>query len=323
MKTSRVEMFICNRIPLLVRRSLSTTHLVKQAVGNPSFRRRPSHDHKNRISYTNYSDVSTEKASILSSTPVATSILNEPTIIIERQIEVMNIVVGFEQANKYKIMDVRGNALGRIEERDYSIGKAALRQLSKLHRPFTVDVFDNYNNVILTIKRPFSWVNSHIQAILPNEETGQFDEGSQVVGESVQKWHAWRRKYELFANTRDEEQTSSDPYFKQFGVIDAPFLSFEFAVRDKNNKIIGGVDRNWVGIGRELFTDTGIYIVRFDSTRSFENIYPPETLSTNVMTLDERAVLLANAISIDFDYFSRHSRSTGGGLLTFGGDGYE
>ncbi|KAI5271553.1 hypothetical protein KEM52_005142, partial [Ascosphaera acerosa] len=31
------------------------------------------------------------------------------------------------------------------------------------------------------------------------------------------------------------------------------------------------------------------------------------------MTLDQRAVALATAVAIDFDYFSRHSRASGGG----------
>ncbi|QLQ79036.1 hypothetical protein HG537_0B03830 [Torulaspora globosa] len=274
--------------------------------------------------------------------PVATTILNEPTIVIERQLEMMNVFLGFEQANKYAIMDVMGNRIGYMQERDFSIGKAILRQIYKLHRPFTVDVFDNWGNVILTIRRRFSWINSHIKAFLPppaiierdylkqsnaseqqvysssfgNVPRPQFISETPgdgiLVGESIQNWHLWRRRYELFQRDVDSESS-----FSQYGQIDAPFLSFEFPVMDQDNKIVAGVDRNWVGLGRELFTDTGVYIVRFDSKRSFENIYPPEMISNSVLNLDQRAVLLANAVSIDYDYFSRHSRHNGG-LLSFG-----
>ncbi|EDO18404.1 hypothetical protein Kpol_1013p79 [Vanderwaltozyma polyspora DSM 70294] len=278
--------------------------------------------------------------------PIATQILNEPTVIIERQIEMMNVFLGFEQANKYSIMDVMGNRIGYMMERDFSIGKAILRQLYRLHRPFTVDVFDNWGNVILTIHRPFSWINSHIKAYLPPSDISNYnykhsnenysgitsntfsvppgrnmpipqniqesDDVGILVGESIQNWHLWRRRYELF-----QRDVKEDVSFSQYGEIDAPFLSFDFPVADSEGKIMAGVDRNWVGLGRELFTDTGVYIVRFDSTRSFEGIYPPESISNQVLTFDQRAVLLANAVSIDFDYFSRHSR-TGGGLLSFG-----
>lgn len=257
--------------------------------------------------------------------PIVQSILREPTIVIERRIEMMNIFLGFEQANKYVIMDSMGNRIGFMQERDFGIGKMLMRQFSKLHRPFTVDIFDNYGNAIMTIRRPFSWINSHIKAVLPpvNIERGgqavEFDTADElVVGESIQSWHLWRRRYDLFnksQNNHDSETNNEN--FEQFGAIDAPFLSFEFPVLDSQNKIIAGVDRNWVGLGREFFTDTGVYIVRFDSQLSLQSVYPNELLSDEKLNLDQRAVLLANAVSIDFDYFSRHSRGAGG-LFSFG-----
>ncbi len=51
-------------------------------------------------------------------------------------------------------------------------------------------------------------------------------------------------------------------------------------------------------------------------------VIPP---SSNALTLDERAMTLATAVSIDFDYFSRHSGGGGMGLPFFiwGGGGGE
>jgi hypothetical protein len=63
------------------------------------------------------------------------------------------------------------------------------------------------------------------------------------------------------------------------------------------------VDRQWVGLGREFFTDTGIYMLRMDPS-TIEHAYPN---CSGPLTLDQRAVMLGTAISIDFDYFSRHS----------------
>lgn len=274
--------------------------------GNSPFRRMPKAVPLRNEAYPNPLVNVASNVIIHSNHPVATTILNEPTIIIERQIEMMNVVLGFEQANKYAILDVMGNRIGYMQERDFGLFKAITRQIYRLHRPFTVDVFDNFGNVLMTIERPFSFINSHIKAVLP-------DENRTLVGESVQNWHLWRRRYELF---KRDVQTPSE--FTQFGNIDAPFLSFEFPIMDEHNRIIAGCDRNWVGIGRELFTDTGVYIVRFDSQQSFRDVYPEEMMSDEVLNYDQRAVVLANAVSIDFDYFSRHSRH-GGGLFSFGG----
>lgn len=324
--------------------SSSSPHIIK----NGAFRRLPSRNNvlSKAVRPAGRFIDAAETTFIQPQHPIATTILNEPTIVIERQIEMMNVFLGFEQANKYAILDVMGNKIGYMQERDFSFAKSIMRQIYRLHRPFTVDVFDNWGNVILTIRRPFSWINSHIKAFLPpatdveerylhissNSQTAvpaskTFSDSSTVptpqnisesesdgilVGESIQNWHLWRRRYELF--NRDK---NADGSFSEYGQIDAPFLSFDFPVLNEQGKVIASVDRNWVGFGRELFTDTGVYVVRFDSQQSFEGVYPPEMVGDSVLSLDQRAVLLANAVSIDFDYFSRHS-GHGGGLFSFG-----
>ncbi|CCK69884.1 Aim25p KNAG_0D01320 [Huiozyma naganishii CBS 8797] len=248
------------------------------------------------------------------------AILSTPTLVIERQIEFGNLIFGFEQRNKYTINNPAGETLGYILERERSLSQVVLRQFTKLHRPFVVDVFDRDDNYLFKMQRNFSFINSKVHIW---NETGQ-DVPSMpddfLVGTSMQRWHLWRRKYDLFVNSNQGKSRE----LKQFGAIDAPFLSFDFPVLDEAGKVVASVDRNWVGLGRELFTDTGVYIIRFDSQRSFKGVYDQSMLSNEVLNLNERAVLLGNAISIDFDYFSRHSRdATNGGLFSLGGGNYE
>ncbi|VEU20502.1 DEKNAAC101316 [Brettanomyces naardenensis] len=246
-----------------------------------------------------------------------TQILNQPTLVIQRQIEFMNLFLGFEQANKYVVMDSMGNQLGWLIERDFGILKAVLRQVYRLHRPFTVDLFDNNGNLLLTIRRHFSLINSHIKAILPNVRTEEDPDGL-VIGESVQNWHLWRRRYDLFQGIASPNK-SNDQAYMQFGKIDAGFLSWDFAVRNRSEQVLGAVSRNFSGLFREMFTDTGVYVVRMDpiSFQGMEDYYG--TIAPEAMTLDQKAVMLANAVSIDFDYFSRHSSGTGG-FMFIGGD---
>lgn len=237
-------------------------------------------------------------------------ILKEPTLVIERQMEMMNVFLGFEQANNYKIMNAHGQQLGYMREKDYGILKMIGRQFFKLHRPFEIEVFNNYDELLMVIKRPFSFINSHIKSYLPGyDANGNFM--LEIMGESVQSWHLWRRRYNLFK--LDDETTEE---YNQFGMIDAPFLSFDFPIYNDNQEVIASVDRNWVGLGRELFTDTGVYIIRMDpaSFAGMGDMYPAVA---GPLSLDQRAVLLGNAVSIDFDYFSRHLRGPGGGLLSF------
>lgn len=127
---------------------------------------------------------------------------------------------------------------------------------------------------------------------------------------------------------------------------------------DINGNLIGSINRNFRGFGREIFTDTGQYVLRMDAAspettnianssaiqrfpeRQLEEITRTpqearmaeksgeliltddqrklvvrgkpitelvERTSAKGLTLDQRAVMLATAVSIDFDYFSRHS----------------
>lgn len=88
----------------------------------------------------------------------ATTILANSSIIIERQLEMMNVLVGFEQANKYVILDPQGNHVGFIAEQDLGIGKTMARQIFRTHRSFTTHVFDKYEKEVLRVfHRSASW----------------------------------------------------------------------------------------------------------------------------------------------------------------------
>ena len=115
-----------------------------------------------------------------------------------------------------------------------------------------------------------------------------------------------------------EGKSSGD--FDQFAYADEPFLAWDFSLLSANARKIGSVNRNWGGFGRELFTDTGVYALRMDAAEQEQDKSQINGSTTAVvphaqgigMTLDQRAVMLATAVSIDFDYFSRHSGSAGG-----------
>ncbi|KAL9630497.1 MAG: hypothetical protein Q9204_004695, partial [Flavoplaca sp. TL-2023a] len=170
-----------------------------------------------------------------------------------------------------------------------------------------------------------------------------------IIGEAHQRWAPLRRKYELFSYNQSppsrtdlathqisagdlplsssqqlqvSEGTEGKPSgdFDQFAYVDEPFLAWDFSLLSANAQKIGSVNRNWGGFGCELFTDTGVYALRMDAAEHEQDKSQTNGSTTAVvphvqgigMTLDQRAVMLATAVSIDFDYFSRHSGSAGG-----------
>jgi hypothetical protein len=323
---------------------------------------------------------------IIRSTHPATKILANSAIVVQRQLEMMNLMLGFEQANKYVIMDPQGNHLGFMAEQEFGMGNMMARQWLRTHRSFTTHVFDKDMKEVLRFHRPFSWISSRIKVYDPLEvATSSYSSSTslqpssseslmsfidrppqvsqlaladmRIIGEAQQQWAPLRRKYNLFLNRPFDYQEGATPrqlmpetadstelritseeepgQYNQFAYVDEPVLSWDFSLMSQNSELLGSVNRNFAGFGREIFTDTGVYALRMDSagltaepkhliskTGQAPTAYKEEA---NGMTLDQRAVMLATAVSIDFDYFSRARGGMFGGMfpMWMGGAGGE
>lgn len=79
----------------------------------------------------------------------AAKILSTSAIVVQRQLELMNLTIGFEQANEYAILDPQGNHLGFIAERELGMGNVIARQMFRTHRSFETHVFDKHMREVL------------------------------------------------------------------------------------------------------------------------------------------------------------------------------
>ncbi|KAJ3281862.1 hypothetical protein HK104_011226, partial [Borealophlyctis nickersoniae] len=209
----------------------------------------------------------------------AYSVLAHPALMVTRQLEMLNVFIGYEQANKYAIKDANGQDVGFIAEEEVTLSSTLMRQLLRTRRPFKAVVLDRQGNVVLKLSRPTKWFLNSTMFV--------HDPDDRLIGEVKQVWHLWRRKYDLFLKRR------------QFGMIDGGFWAWDFNIIDEEGGLIGVINRNFVGFAREIFTDTGTYAIHMEQ-------------SHRPLSLDERAVMLGCAVNIDIDYFSRHSHSGGG-----------
>ncbi|KLT46306.1 Scramblase-domain-containing protein, partial [Cutaneotrichosporon oleaginosum] len=270
---------------------------------------------------------------VLQRNHAAYELLAHDSLVVVRQLEMMNVFLGYEQANRYAIYSPEGAHVGFLAEEERGFAGVLTRQILHTHRPFKSTVMDRHGTPILWIERPFAFINSRIR-VRANPDLGAVGGGdglSPLVGETQQQWHPWRRRYNLFEN----RVGGGDNYMDQFARIDGGFLAWDFWLTDADGRLLATINRNFTGFGREIFTDTGQYVIRFDAAGSEINMPPGSQVSvqgqtlvlpeeSTGLTLDQRAMTLATAVSIDFDYFSRHSGS-GGGFLPFwlfsGGDG--
>ncbi|KAG2020442.1 hypothetical protein CC2G_005783 [Coprinopsis cinerea AmutBmut pab1-1] len=259
------------------------------------------------------------------------------TLIVERQLEMLNIFIGFEQTNKYSISDETGQPLGFILEEPRGFLAMMTRQAFATHRPFKALIMDTHGTPLLWLRRPFAWINSRMYVQrLDNYDhyTSNEEPVLDTFAEVQQIWHPWRRQYDLFlrenpkrilslASDPQPEPEPSGQVFQQFAKVDSGFLAWRFPILDAHGQEMAVIDRAFRGFGREIFTDTGRYLVQFgagDQPIEWDNqqILLPRRARSN-LTLDQRALCLALAVNIDFDYFSRHSRIGGGGFFHIGG----
>lgn len=232
----------------------------------------------------------------------------------------------------------------------------------QFHRPFSwisskIGVYDPLE--VGSKSRASSRSLTSTKSDIASPETGQADthvsplalSEMRVIGEAQQQWAPLRRKYNLFVfrESSDIKGQSSVPRlpsgelpistsreiqvhqnspegssgrFDQFAYVDEAFLSWDFSLLSADSRLIGSVNRNFSGFGREIFTDTGVYALRMDAAglaaepshliaKTGDTKEIARDASGAGMTLDQRAVMLATAVSVDFDYFSRKSGGVG------------
>lgn len=214
-------------------------------------------------------------------------LLARSNLLITRDIEWANLVLGFEQENRYAMVDVcyPQSPVGFIREQSNFIS----RQLLRLRRPFVAYITDSMGNELFRVRRPFWWITSSIYAEIDGKE----------VGVVHRRWHLWKRVYDLYLGKN------------QFAVVENPgFWNWTFTLKDIDGKVLAEIDRDWRGFGFEIFTDAGQYVIRFGSSDPSSKTGPARVIQelevARPLTLSERAVAVALAISLDNDYFSRH-----------------
>lgn len=113
--------------------------------------------------------------------------------------------------------------------------------------------------------------------------------------------------------------------FRQFAKVDSGFLAWDFWLKGKDDRLLASINRNFRGIGRELFTDTGMsilllvpcffswgelfntiagqYVIRFDAAGTELDLAPGSNInvqgqtlvlprsSDSGLTLDQRAMV--------------------------------
>ena len=231
------------------------------------------------------------------------SVVNRRAVLVTREVEWGNLVLGFEQANRYTLRDEGGAIIGYMAEEGQGLGSVLTRQMLATHRPFKATVMDTAGRVVFRVSRPFYFIESGMEVQ---------DARGETIGQVKERWHLWRRHYDLFWRG------------SRWGTIRGGLWAWEFEVKDEGGRSVAWINRKWPqglgDLGREVFTDAGKYVVHLGEVSRGD--VPRDEQSKGLalregLGLDERCVALAAAMSIDFDHFSRHSHAGFGVPLFF------
>jgi hypothetical protein len=185
----------------------------------------------------------------------------------------LEILTAWEIPNEYTVRDGSGRIRGLAVEQGRGFGPAMQRSFLGSHRPLHVAVFSlSEREVIMEMRRPFVLFLSTLAV----------SSGSRRLGTVLRRFSLLRRTYELF--------DSSD---RPFAKIVSPLLRiWTFPIFDNEGAQRGEIAKKWSGLSQEYLTDADKFRVSFGQG----------------WTVEQKAVLFAAALSIDFDFFENNQR---------------
>ncbi|KAI1286419.1 Phospholipid scramblase 2 [Halotydeus destructor] len=214
-------------------------------------------------------------------------------LLVEQQIELVEVLIGYETANKYMIKNSLGQSMYYAVETDNS---CCARQCLGSYRPFTIKVLDNYKKEVITMVRPFKgdccWAPCWMQEL-------DIMVAGQVIGHVVQEWSLFYPKFQI-----------QDLYKGVVLRVHGPFSTtaccgdVEFKVLSRDGQVqVGKISKQWSGFVQEAYTDADNFGISF-----------PLDLDHNV-----KATLLGACFLIDFMYYEgKQQRGQAGSLATTG-----
>jgi uncharacterized protein YxjI len=205
-----------------------------------------------------------------------TFLASQPQLSLKQRKEWVEILVDFEMRNQYAVFGSAGEELGTLAEQGGGIGRVLMRWLLRSHRPLEAALCDRSGAVLLRLSRPFFFLFSDLNLT---------DAQGVRIGSVHRRFGLLYRKYDL-----------RDAFGRTFGRVRSPFWriwTFFVKAEDGRDATIG---KKWGGVLREVFADADTFGVDFSQAS-----WSPE----------ERAVIFAAAVSIDFDFFENNQGMSG------------
>jgi uncharacterized protein YxjI len=143
--------------------------------------------------------------------------------------------------NEYKVYDNTATHVGSIVQRVSGWHKFLRLFLNKAMFPFTLEIIDNNNKVLVTIRRGWTFWLSKI-TILDGE--------GNVAGSIKQKFRLLKPRFQIFGK-------EGNPIAE----INGDWKAWNFSITDAAGNPMGSINKKWAGVTKEFFTTADKYWV--------------------------------------------------------------
>lgn len=200
---------------------------------------------------------------------------NYRCLFVRQQVEVSEIIIDWEVANRYEILDEHEQRIGAVLEKGSGVGNFLRRGILKSHRGFNIAVVGASGELALWLRRRFFFFFSNLEI---------YNTAGRLFGCVRRRFGILYKKYDLV-----------DGRGQVFARIKSPLWRlWTFPVRGIRAGREAQISKRWGGVLREVFTDADTYRIDFGH---------------GDWSGEEKAIIFAAAISIDFDFFEHNQSS--------------
>ncbi len=190
---------------------------------------------------------------------------------VQQVMEGLEIVLGYETRNKYRILDEHLTPIAFAAEANKGLGAALMRGIFKHWRTFEIEIFSQSRELMYRANFPFRWFFKSLY--LENTSGVQ-------MGHLEQRFAILYKKFDVFDKRGQLIAEIKSPLFKMW--------TFEFR---KNERKIGTIQKKWSGGLSEIFTDKDNFVISYAQ---------PD------LDLETKALMMATCLMIDVVYFENN-----------------
>lgn len=156
--------------------------------------------------------------------------------------------VGFLKLHEaYDILTPDGKTLGTAVERASGFLQAMKLLVNKNMLPFTIEIMDAEQNVLITITRGFTFFRSKVRV---------FDQENVEIGHFLQRLLSLGGAFDVYGSDG-----------QQLATLKGDWKGWNFKFTDTQGNEIGQVAKKWAGLAQELFTNADNYVVHLDRNK--------------------------------------------------------